>query len=301
MNGIINLYKEKGMTSHDCVFKLRKILKMKKIGHGGTLDPEVEGVLPICVGRGTKVIEYMVDSNKTYEGEMTFGFTTTTEDKTGEIVEMERLTVPIPDEEIKVAMQSFLGSQIQIPPMYSAVKVNGKRLYEYARSNQMVERPKRAIKIESFELIEPSVFADSLQRCSFRVTCSKGTYVRTLAVDLGKRLSVLSHMSELKRTQAAGLKINTAESLAVISEKFEAGDMSFLYPIELGVSSLACVEVTGEQLEAVRHGGKFPLAHLGLTAPPSAPIAVFYQEQLVAIYITHPVDSGILKPSKVLT
>ncbi len=131
MDGILPLWKERGMTSHDCVFKLRKILHTKKIGHGGTLDPDVEGVLPICVGKGTKVIEYMVDSGKTYEGEITLGFATTTEDVSGEIVEKKPVTTPLSTEQIDQAMAEMTGEITQIPPMFSAVKVNGKRLYEY--------------------------------------------------------------------------------------------------------------------------------------------------------------------------
>ena len=151
MDGILPLWKERGMTSHDCVFKLRKILHTKKIGHGGTLDPDVEGVLPICVGKGTKVIEYMVDSGKTYEGEITLGFATTTEDVSGEIVEKKPVTTPLSTEQIDQAMAEMTGEITQIPPMFSAVKVNGKRLYEYARNGEEVERPQRKAMIYSFE------------------------------------------------------------------------------------------------------------------------------------------------------
>ncbi len=190
MDGILPLWKERGMTSHDCVFKLRKILHTKKIGHGGTLDPDVEGVLPICVGKGTKVIEYMVDSGKTYEGEITLGFATTTEDVSGEIVEKKPVTTPLSTEQIDQAMAEMTGEITQIPPMFSAVKVNGKRLYEYARNGEEVERPQRKATIYSFERTSEPIFNESAQTQSwrFKVVCGKGTYVRTLSVDTGKKI-----------------------------------------------------------------------------------------------------------------
>lgn len=208
MDGILPLWKERGMTSHDCVFKLRKILHTKKIGHGGTLDPDVEGVLPICVGKGTKVIEYMVDSGKTYEGEITLGFATTTEDVSGEIVEKKPVTTPLSTEQIDQAMAEMTGEITQIPPMFSAVKVNGKRLYEYARNGEEVERPQRKAMIYSFERTSEPIFNESAQTQSwrFKVVCGKGTYVRTLSVDTGKKLGYPAHMSDLTRTASGGLQ-----------------------------------------------------------------------------------------------
>ncbi|HGD1503874.1 TPA: tRNA pseudouridine(55) synthase TruB, partial [Streptococcus agalactiae] len=144
ITGIINLKKEAGMTSHDAVFKLRKILHTKKIGHGGTLDPDVVGVLPIAVGKATRVIEYMTESGKIYEGEITLGYATSTEDSSGEVISRTPLTQSdLSEDVVDHAMKSFTGPITQVPPMYSAVKVNGKKLYEYARSGEEVERPKR--------------------------------------------------------------------------------------------------------------------------------------------------------------
>ena len=143
MEGIIPLYKPKGMTSHDCVFKLRKILKMKKIGHTGTLDPDVTGVLPICVGKATKVAEYLTDAGKTYEGEVTLGYSTTTEDASGEVVRRKKVDRIILRDEIIKGLSAMTGELTQTPPMFSAVKVNGKRLYEYARQGIEIERPSR--------------------------------------------------------------------------------------------------------------------------------------------------------------
>ena len=188
MDGILPLWKEKGMTSFDCVYKVRKLLKTKKVGHSGTLDPEVDGVLPICIGKATKVVEYLHESNKVYQGEITLGFSTETEDAHGEIVSSSPIEIPFSIQEIDEKMQNFIGEITQIPPMYSAVKVNGKRLYEYARAGEEVERPVRKATIYNFRRISEPVYNEETKTQSwmFEVSCSKGTYVRTLSVDLGK-------------------------------------------------------------------------------------------------------------------
>ncbi|MDR3190644.1 MAG: tRNA pseudouridine(55) synthase TruB, partial [Lactobacillaceae bacterium] len=192
MDGILPVYKPTGMTSHDVVFKLRKILHMKKIGHAGTLDPSVDGVLPIALGRATKAIEFLQATGKIYHGEITLGFATTTEDLDGEEVERVHLTQGFSDAQILAAMQSLTGEIIQIPPMYSAVKVNGRRLYEYARAGETVERPQREATIYRFERTSPTEYLPDLgeQKFTFTAEVSKGTYIRTLAVDLGRALGV---------------------------------------------------------------------------------------------------------------
>ena len=246
ISGIINLKKEAGMTSHDAVFKLRKILHEKKIGHGGTLDPDVTGVLPIAVGKATRVIEYMTEAGKVYEGEITIGFSTTTEDASGDVVQTTPLT-ELDEESVDKAMSSFEGQITQTPPMYSAVKVNGKKLYEYARAGQEVERPQRQVTITEF-------VRTGTARFTFRVACSKGTYVRTLSVDLGAKLGYASHMSALRRTASAGLTLDLALTLSQISEMVEAGDESFLLPIEFGVQDLPAVQVTEEDAKEISFG-----------------------------------------------
>ena len=253
ISGIINLKKEAGMTSHDAVFKLRKILHEKKIGHGGTLDPDVTGVLPIAVGKATRVIEYMTEAGKVYEGEITIGFSTTTEDTSGDVVQTTPLT-ELDEESVDKAMSSFEGQITQTPPMYSAVKVNGKKLYEYARTGQEVERPQRQVKIAEFVRTSPIKLENGTARFSFRVACSKGTYVRTLSVDLGAKLGYASHMSALRRTASAGLTLDLALTLSQISEMVEAGDESFLLPIEFGVQDLPAVQVTEEDAKEISFG-----------------------------------------------
>ncbi|MBL1226180.1 tRNA pseudouridine(55) synthase TruB [Enterococcus sp. BWR-S5] len=303
MDGILPLWKEKGMTSHDCVFKLRKILHTKKIGHGGTLDPDVSGVLPICIGKGTKVIEYMVDSGKTYEGEITLGFSTTTEDISGEIVEREHLSKPFTFEEIDQAMQQMTGEITQIPPMFSAVKVNGKRLYEYARNGEEVERPQRKAMIYSFERTSEPVFneEEGTQSWGFKVVCGKGTYVRTLSVDTGKALGVPAHMSELVRTASGGLNQEQCVTLSEVAEKMEQEAIAdVLLPIEIGVSGFPRIDLTDEQYSRVRNGVFLSREELGLSEPVESLLAFYYQGLVVSLYQQHPEKSSMLKPSKVL-
>nr|WP_282917581.1 tRNA pseudouridine(55) synthase TruB [Streptococcus canis] len=292
INGIINLKKEAGMTSHDAVFKLRKLLQEKKIGHGGTLDPDVVGVLPIAVGKATRVIEYMTEAGKIYEGQITLGYSTTTEDASGEIVARSHLPDTLSEEMVDQAMTNFVGQISQIPPMYSAVKVNGRKLYDYARAGESVERPKREVTISQFERTSPLTFTeDGLCRFSFKVACSKGTYVRTLAVDLGRALGIESHMSFLQRTASAGLTLETAYTLGEIAELLSQNDMGFLLPIEYGVNDLPKLVINDSEMTEISFGRR-------LTLPSQAPLlAVFYGEKLIAILETR---GNEYKPRKVL-
>ena len=291
LSGIINLKKEAGMTSHDAVFKLRKILKEKKIGHGGTLDPDVTGVLPIAVGKATRLIEYMQEEGKIYEGEITLGISTTTEDASGEVVEVTPVSPDLSQEMVDQAMAAFVGQIVQIPPMYSAVKVDGRKLYEYARAGQEVERPKRTIEISSFERTSPLVAEGDLVRFTFRVKCGKGTYVRTLSVDLGAKLGYASHMSKLERTGSAGLTLDDALTLAEISDLVEKEDFSFLRPLELGIGDLPTVELTSEQVTEVSFGRRISLE----TAVDL--LAAFHQGKLIAILEKR---DDLYKPRKVM-
>ena len=277
MNGIINLRKEAGMTSHDAVFKLRKILKTKKIGHGGTLDPDVVGVLPIAVGKATRLVEFMQEEGKVYEGEITLGCSTTTEDASGDLLERTPVTELLEEALIDEAMESMTGEIRQTPPMYSAVKVNGRKLYEYARAGQEVERPERQVTIYSFERTSPISYEDEQARFRFRVKCSKGTYVLTLSVDLGAKLGFASHMSQLTRTSSAGMGLDDALTLDEIAERVAVDDFSFLQPLELGIGDLLRVELSDEQVEDVRNGRFISLVS------EEAELAGFCKEKLVAI------------------
>ena len=292
MNGIINLKKEAGMTSHDAVFKLRKILGTKKIGHGGTLDPDVVGVLPIAVGKATRMVEFMQDEGKVYEGEITLGYSTTTEDASGEVVAETPVLSPLDEKLVDEAIASLTGPITQIPPMYSAVKVNGRKLYEYARAGQEVERPERQVTIYSFERTSPISYEDKLARFTFRVKCSKGTYIRTLSVDLGEKLGYATHMSHLTRTSAAGLQLDDALTLNEIEEKVQAGELDFLHPLEIGTGDLVKVNLTPEQAEEVRFGRFIELEQ------PEKQLAAFEGEKLLAILEKR---EHLYKPRKVFS
>ena len=213
LNGIINVYKERGYTSHDVVAKVRGILRERRVGHTGTLDPEAEGVLPLCIGAATKVVPYLTDADKCYEAEVILGVTTTTEDATGEILETRPINVT--NEQVEAVVASFIGDYEQIPPMYSAIKVNGVRLYELARKGIVVERPKRQVKIYNCEIVSPL----HKNKFKIRVYCSKGTYIRTLCTDIGEKLGCGAHMGTLLRTQvghyylANSLKLHELEAV----------------------------------------------------------------------------------------
>ena len=292
MNGIINLKKEAGMTSHDAVFKLRKILGTKKIGHGGTLDPDVVGVLPIAVGKATRMVEFMQDEGKVYEGGITLGYSTTTEDASGEIVAETPVLAPLDEKLVDEAIASLTGPITQIPPMYSAVKVNGRKLYEYARAGQEVERPERQVTIYSFERTSPISYEDKLARFTFRVKCSKGTYIRTLSVDLGEKLGYAAHMSHLTRTSAAGLQLEDALTLEEIAEKVDAGELDFLHPLEIGTGDLVKVILTPEQADEVRYGRFIELECS------EKEVAAFEGEKLLAILEKR---DHLYKPRKVFS
>ncbi|GBG97105.1 tRNA pseudouridine(55) synthase TruB [Lactococcus termiticola] len=300
MNGILNVYKEAGWTSFDVVAKLRGILKTKKIGHGGTLDPAVTGVLPVAVGSATRLLEYMESAGKVYEGTVTLGFSTETEDAEGAVVEETALKAPIPVDAIDQAMQAFIGEIQQVPPMYSAVKVKGKRLYEYARAGEAVERPVRTIRISAFERTSNPVFDEEKQTLSFdfRVACSKGTYVRTLAVDLAKRLGYAGHMSRLVRTSSNGLDISEAKSLDDIAQAMAEGQIEqILQPLEVAVSDLPGFEVAPEQAIAIRQGKKFASSDFPEFQDR---LAMFYEGKLLAVYMHHPEQADTIKPHKVI-
>src|SRR5690625_4354090 len=216
MNGILPLWKPKGMTSHDCVMRVRHIFQTKKVGHTGTLDPNVEGVLVICIGEATKIVSFLTSLQKTYIAECSLGVATETEDVDGKIIEKKQVKTPILKQEIDRVLQSFMGEITQVPPMYSAVRVKGKRLYEYARENEEVERPLRRVKI--YELTNLSTEKEIRDKFKMKVTCSAGTYIRTLCVDIGKKLGYPAHMSHLVREEASSF---TSEETVTFEELHE--------------------------------------------------------------------------------
>mgnify|MGYP000159769054 CR=1 FL=1 len=216
MDGIINVRKEKGFTSFDVVAKLRGILKMKKIGHTGTLDPDAEGVLPVCIGKATRVCDLLTDKDKVYEAVMLLGKETDTQDMTGTILKESEVNFSI--EEVKQCIESFVGEYAQIPPMYSALKVNGKKLYELAREGKTVERKPRPVHFYEIEILDIS-----FPLVRFRVTCSKGTYIRTLCHDIGEKLGCGAAMESLLRTKVGRFTLDDAITLAQTEEAVQKG------------------------------------------------------------------------------
>lgn len=295
LDGIIPLYKERGMTSFDCVSRLRRILHTKKIGHSGTLDPNVDGVLPICVGQATKVVEFLMASGKQYVGELLVGEATTTQDLDGEVVAQKPVTAPIAEDTIRKAMQKLTGDIIQIPPMYSAIKVNGKKLYEYARAGETVERPKRHVHIERFEMTASSYDEKNQQQCiRFVVDCSKGTYVRTLAYDLAKELGYPGVMSSLTRTKSGGFELDQTLSLTDIQDAMEAQIMNrYVYPMDYALKSYPHAELSDAQWKKVQNGG-----WLSDLDTKDQEVALTYQGEVKALY---QLKDHVYKPLKMLS
>ncbi|OES43572.1 tRNA pseudouridine(55) synthase TruB [Domibacillus iocasae] len=295
MNGILPLWKEKGMTSHDCVFKTRKILKTKKVGHTGTLDPDVEGVLPLCIGNATRLAEYITDSGKTYEAEVTIGTSTETEDASGAVINSKPIEKPINETDLSHVFQSLTGKIEQTPPMYSAVKVNGRRLYEYARAGEIVERPSRIVSIYSIEQISPVEQDEKSVRFSIRISCGKGTYIRTLAVMIGEKLGYPAHMSRLVRTHSGGFSQEDCVTLAELAESLPE---EVLKPVEVAVSHLPKWHVNDTVALMIKNGAVLPVPDEWPAGEAEA--AVYLNSELLAIYRLHPEKKGKIKPVKVM-
>ncbi len=219
INGMINIKKEKGYTSHDVVAKLRGIVGQRKIGHTGTLDPDATGVLPVCLGKATKLCDMLTDKNKTYEAVLLLGMETDTQDITGEVLATAETTA-LSEEEVTKAILSFVGKYDQIPPMYSALKVDGKKLYELAREGKVIERKSREVTILDINILEIN-----LPEVRMSVTCSKGTYIRTLCYDIGQKLSVGGCMKELIRTKVSCFEIENALTLSEVQALKEVGEL----------------------------------------------------------------------------
>ncbi len=217
-NGIVNLYKPAGFTSHDAVAKLRGIFGQKKVGHTGTLDPDAEGVLPICLGKATKVCELLTDRSKTYQAVMLLGRATDTQDTSGETIFSSD---KIPEEaKVREVIALFQGEQMQIPPMYSALKVNGKKLYELAREGKTVERKARKIRIDELKIEKIE-----LPRVTMTISCSKGTYIRTLCNDIGEKLGCGACMEHLLRTRVGEFELEDCLRLEELQEAKEKGKL----------------------------------------------------------------------------
>lgn len=243
--GFLNIYKPKGLTSHDVVARLRKITKVRQIGHTGTLDPFATGVLPICIGKATRLIEYL-DDDKEYLATVQFGKNTATYDLEGEIT--ATFDKKVTEEDVKNTLKDFEGEISQIPPIYSAIKVNGKKLYDYARQGQDIEIKPRKVTISKIELKE---FDKTSQSAKITVACSKGTYIRSIAYDLGAKLGCGGYLTALERTQAGKFQVNTAiklEDLTEVSQIIE----NLINPLDM--LNIPIHNLSENERERVSHG-----------------------------------------------
>lgn len=251
INGVINVYKEAGFTSHDVVAKMRGILRQKKIGHTGTLDPDAEGVLPVCLGRATRLCDMLADHDKVYEAVLRLGITTDTQDMSGTVLEEKEVCVT--REQVETCIQSFQGEQMQIPPMYSALKVNGKKLYELAREGIEVERKARKIVFHEIQILDMD-----LPKVTIRVHCSKGTYIRTLCNDIGEKLGCGGCMEKLLRTRVERFAVEDAKRLSEIQEMTEQGHLSeIVIPIDQMFQQYPAIFTTKEGDRLVHNGNSF--------------------------------------------
>lgn len=269
-NGILNINKPEGWTSQDVVAKLRGRLHIRRVGHTGTLDPMATGVLPVCFGKATRIIEYYDDDFKTYEAEMKLGMVTDTLDITGTVLETK--PVDVSEEDVIQAIDSFRGWITQIPPKYSALKVNGKPLYKYAREGVEVEIKSRKIYVEDIQPVEVNLGEN---RILFRVTCSKGTYIRTICDDIGKKLGCGGTMTALQRTQSGCFRVEDARTLSEILEMTDEELERCVIPMEETLVHLGRIELKSmESVPFYYNGREIDTGYVNVLASPAVPEAL---------------------------
>lgn len=292
INGIINVYKEKNFTSHDVVAKLRGILKQKKIGHTGTLDPDATGVLPVCLGNATKLCDMLTDKSKEYVTTMRLGFSTDTQDISGKVLGTK--DVEVTEEEVRNVILSFVGQYDQIPPMYSALKVNGKKLYELAREGKEIER--KARNVEIFEL---DIIRINLPDITMRVHCSKGTYIRTLCHDIGLKLGCFATMVELERTKVSIFLKENAYTLNQIEEMVKENQVETIVTNTEDMFELLSVRVAPPFEKLLFNGNPIYLNQVmeKIRIGDKEQVKVYAKDKFCAIYQCDEAKS-ILKPVK---
>lgn len=300
LNGVINIKKEKGFTSHDVVAIVRRTLNIKKVGHTGTLDPDAEGVLPICVGKATKLSDLIMNGDKTYVATLKLGITTTTEDGSGEI--LEEKAVDFNEDKIRDAVANYIGVIEQIPPMYSAIKIKGKKLYELAREGKEIERKSRKVTITNITILK-FLPPDALE---IEVQCSKGTYIRTLCADIGNFLGCGGHMATLVRTKTGNFSIEdgiTLEQLKNLTENNELGKV--FQSVEGMFSSYTKIIITPSYNKLLYNGARLPeKAFLSISSKLEIgqSIVVYdYEENFIGIYLVLAEENNLfIKPDKML-
>lgn len=287
IHGILPVWKPLHDTSHDIVALVRRLAKQKKVGHTGTLDPAAEGVLLICLGQATRVAEYVQNMPKAYEGTLTLGIATDTQDREGKVVARQAVE-PVPRHQIEAVFQKFTGEIQQVPPMYSAVKVKGRRLYEWAREGQEIDRQERTVKIDHLEI--QSVHEKGNPEIDFYVRCSKGTYIRTLCVDIGQALGYPAHMSRLIRVKNGPFNKEHCVTPAQL-ESVHPSDwqQQWLHPLEAGLTELPSYHIPESKKVHVLNGQR--LKHDEHTAgliPRDTLFKVFAGAQFLALYRSNP-------------
>ena len=278
MNGIINVLKPSEMTSHDVVSFIRRTFNMKKVGHTGTLDPNAAGVLPICIGKATRVAEYFDDFNKSYRGELTLGSSTDTQDMYGVVLETSDKKVT--EDEINAVFEQFKGDMKQTPPMYSAIKIDGKKLYELAREGKTIERTQRDITIYDIEILKNY----NNERILFDVDCSKGTYERTICNDIGERLGTLGHMSFLMRTKVGNFCIKEAYTLDEL-EKLKEKDMleTTLLPLDTALLQYESIEFSESNSKSLKNGLKLRVDNSENKYTPDQLVRVYSESEFIGV------------------
>lgn len=290
-NGIINVYKEAGYTSHDVVAKLRGILHQKKIGHTGTLDPDAEGVLPVCLGKATKLCGMLSDHEKEYEAVLLLGKDTDTQDTSGRV--LTEKPVEVSEEEIRECVASFVGEQLQIPPMYSARKVNGKRLYELAREGQVVER--KPTKVHFYQI---DILSVKLPRVELRVRCSAGTYIRTLCHDIGEKLGCGGCMEHLVRTRVERFGLLDARKLSQVQMYADHGKAQLvILPVDRMFDQYPAATTRERGDRLVHNGNPFPADMIGGTLEASGGWFRIYDSGNVFVGIFS-LEDGLFRPVK---
>jgi tRNA pseudouridine55 synthase len=298
LDGVLPLWKPKGMTSHDCIYKIRRLTGIKKVGHTGTLDPEVEGVLPICFGQATKISSIIMESKKVYEAKVTIGYATETEDYTGKIIEEKKVDPSLKLEHIRHHLSAFIGEIEQIPPMYSAVKVNGKRLYEYARQGHNIERPARRVTIYSIDLISNDLqWEENTVSFWIRVACSKGTYIRTLCVDIGRKLGYPAHMGDLVRMESGSFTKDDAITFQQLEEAIQENSLEkIIKPIDEALEKYDTLIVEKEDILKIQHGQVLPYPKGKIHTDPFR--IKTKDGKVLALYQQHPAKPELMKPFK---
>ncbi|MCI9123429.1 MAG: tRNA pseudouridine(55) synthase TruB [Eubacterium sp.] len=298
MNGIINVYKEKGYTSHDVVAKMRRIIGQKKIGHTGTLDPDAEGVLPVCLGTATKVCELLTDKEKEYETVLFLGQETDTQDISGTV--RARNPINCTQEEVQLVIRSFIGAYAQVPPMYSAIKVNGKKLYDLARAGIEVERKARNVQIFAID-----IEWIRLPRVKMRVHCSKGTYIRTLCHDIGQTLGCGGCMESLLRTKVGIFELEQSLRLAQIQEFSKQGRLvEHLLPVDQLFTHVPKAQAARRFEIMLKNGNRLPKQAFVLeNGPKQAPepfpmLRIYLGQEFFGIYAWD-AQRGDYKPVKI--